>query len=108
MQQPQLPRQQRAATLAERPRRFLGTCFASALDRDDLPADTVMYRVEAAFYLGSLPQARTQERWVTTAEVQLSLGDDASARGEDACTAARRGWAGPVLGVQLCSARISR
>jgi hypothetical protein len=91
-----LPRQQRAATLAERPSRFLGTCFASALDRADLPPDTVMYRVEAAFQLGSLSQQRTQERWVTAAEVVTSLGRFASKYGEDAGIAVELSWAGPL------------
>ena len=99
-----LPRQQRAAVLAEQPRCYLGTCFASALDRDDLPPDTVMYRVEAAFQLGQLSQTRVQERWVTAAEVVASYGRFASKHGlhgEDASLAAEAHWAGPgVLSAQ--------
>ena len=97
-----LPRQQRAAVLAEQPRRYLGACFASALDRDDLPPDTEMYRVETAFKLGHLSQPRVQERWVTAAEVVASLGRFASKYGESASFAAQLSWAGPG---QLCHSR---
>ena len=55
-----------------------------------------MYRVEAAFQLGSLSQQRTQERWVTAAEVVTSLGRFASKYGEDAGIAVELSWAGPL------------
>ena len=83
--------------MAGEPIAILGMCYADALDRDDLPDDAVMYRVEGTFRVGGLSQQRVQQRWVEQAEVQRAMVEDAECSGDESefQAAVMRCWRGP-------------
>ena len=57
------PPRQPAKLVSFQDAKVLGTCFAEALDRDDLEPETVMYYVSGRFRAGS--HERVQSRWMT-------------------------------------------
>ena len=77
----------------EKPRRYLGVCYADAIDRDELPSETVMLRVEA-FFVGA---QRVQERWVTAAEVKRSIEDTGLSDADLVRWAMGPRWHGPAV-----------
>ena len=62
----------RAAAGSNGATKVLGTCFAEALDRDDLEPETVMYYVSGRFRAGS--HEREQSRWMTPTTLIIKGG----------------------------------